>query len=121
MSGNPVVIVAESGADIPASQVARWGIEVVPMYVTLGDKTFDDGAVASADMLARCAETGQIPRTSASTPSDFSRVFDRIHAEKPDARIGGMMEPPLSDGKPKGSTHEVPLLFTSYSGLAGGF
>lgn len=83
----PVVLLAESGADIPEAARRSLGIEVVPMHVTLAGETFDDGAVTSAQMLATCAETGAVPTTSGCTPHDFTVAFDRIHAEHPDARI----------------------------------
>lgn len=83
----PIVLLVESGADVPAAARQDLGIEVVPMHVTLAGETFDDGSVPCARMLAACAETGAVPTTSGCTPHDFTVAFDRIHAERPDAHI----------------------------------
>ena len=80
-------IVAETGADIPADLVERYHLHIVPMHVTVGNDTYDDGALAPADMYERCRELGVMPHTSASTPGDFATVFDVIHAEQPEATI----------------------------------
>ena len=46
-----IVIVAESGSDIPASEAAELGVELVPMHVSIGDATIDDGSLDPAEML----------------------------------------------------------------------
>lgn len=81
------VIVTETGGDIPAEFVERYGIELVPMHVTFGERSLDDGTFPVSDIVAHYEATGELPRTSGCTPQDFARVFDRIHAEKPQAHI----------------------------------
>lgn len=82
-----IVITAETGCDIPAAEAAELGVELVPMHVSLGDKTIDDGTLSSAEMLERCRQLGVLPKTSGCMPVDFQRVFDRIHEADPDAQI----------------------------------
>lgn len=82
-----IVIVAESGSDIPSEEAERLGIVIVPMHVTVGDRTIDDGDLAPAEMLEQCRQMGVMPHTSGCMPGDFGPVFDRIHAEQPDATI----------------------------------
>lgn len=82
-----IVIIAESGSDVPASEAAELGIEIVPMHVSIGQKTIDDGELPPAEMLEECRQLGVLPRTSGCTPGDFSVVLDRVHAEHPDAQI----------------------------------
>lgn len=82
-----IVIVAETGSDIPASEAAELGIELVPMHVSIGDATIDDGSLDPAEMLEQCRQLGVLPRTSGCMPIDFQRVFDRIHEERPEAKI----------------------------------
>lgn len=81
------VIVVESGADVSPEQSERYGIVVVPMHVTIGDETMDDGSIDPLEIYSRCNELGEMPKTSGCTPGDFEKVFDRIHAEQPDATI----------------------------------
>lgn len=82
-----VIITAETGCDIPADEAAELGIELVPMHVSIGEKTIDDGTISPSEMLERCRQLGVLPRTSGCVPADFQAAFDRIHAADPDARI----------------------------------
>lgn len=82
-----IVIIAESGSDVPATEAAELGIEIVPMHVSIGQKTIDDGELPPAEMLEECRQLGVLPRTSGCTPGDFSVVLDRVHAEHPNAQI----------------------------------
>ena len=82
-----IVIIAESGSDVPAAEAAELGIEIVPMHVSIGQKTIDAGELPPAEMLEECRQLGVLPRTSGCTPGDFSVVLDRVHAEHPNAQI----------------------------------
>ena len=82
-----IVIVAETGCDVSAGEAAELGVELVPMHVAIGEKTIDDGDIPGAEMLEECRQLGVLPRTSGCTPGDFSAVFDRVHAERPEAQI----------------------------------
>ena len=82
-----IIIAAETGSDIPAQLAAELGIVLIPMHVSLGDKTLDDGAFPAEDVCAYYDRTGKCPTTSGSTPYDFESVYDRIFAEDPEARI----------------------------------
>ena len=82
-----IIIVAETGSDVSAAEAAELGIELVPMHVSIGDRTIDDGALDPAEMLEECRQLGVLPKTSGCTPGDFVKVFDRIHAEHPEAQI----------------------------------
>lgn len=81
------IIVTETGGDVTAKMVERHGIRVVPMHISLGGSTFDDGSVPPAEIFARANKLQENPKTSGSTPHDFEVAFDRIHAEEPDATI----------------------------------
>ena len=82
-----IVITAETGCDVTPAEAAELGVVLVPMHVTVGEKTIDDGELTSAEMLERCRQLGMLPKTSGCTPHDFQVVFDRIHAEDPEAQI----------------------------------
>lgn len=83
----PYIITTESGSDISQELVDRYKIQVVPMHVTLGDKTIDDGSVPVEEIYKYYDETGTLPKTSGSTPEDFRIIFEHIFAENPDATI----------------------------------
>ena len=82
-----IVLVAETGSDITPELAQEYGIHLVPMHVSLGDQTLDDGSFPPEDVCAYYDRTGKVPQTSASVPSDFETTFDEIHACYPDAHI----------------------------------
>ena len=57
------------------------------MHVTIGDETVEDGSIDPLEIYSRCNEFGVMPKTSGCAPADFAHVYDRIHAEQPDATI----------------------------------
>ena len=82
-----IILVAETGADIPPELAQRHGIRIVPMHVSFGSETRDDGTFPPEEICAYYERTGVLPKTSGSVPEDFTRVFDDIHASEPEARI----------------------------------
>ncbi len=81
------VLLAETGADIPDDIAKRYGIWKVPMHVTFDTETKNDGDFPTTEVFDYHKNTGKLPKTSGSTPSDFEEVFDRIHARHPDKHI----------------------------------
>ena len=82
-----IVLVAETGSDITPALAQEYGIHLVPMHVSMGDVTLDDGSFPPEDVCAYYDRTGKVPQTSASVPSDFETVFDEIHACWPEKHI----------------------------------
>ncbi|MBR5283890.1 MAG: DegV family EDD domain-containing protein [Clostridia bacterium] len=82
-----IILMAETGSDINAAMAAEYGIEIVPMHVSFDGKTYDDGTFPVRDIVDYYKKTGKTPTTSGSTPEDFQKAFDRVHAEHPDAHI----------------------------------
>ncbi len=82
-----IMITAETGSDITAELAEKYGITLIPMHVSLGDKTLDDGTFPPEDVCAYYDMTGKCPGTSGSTPNDFERVYDRLFEENSDIEI----------------------------------
>ncbi len=82
-----VVLVAETGSDISPELAQKHNIHLVPMHVTFGDKTMDDGSFPPEEVCAYYERTGTLPKTSGCSPEDFDKVFTAIHAAHPDAHI----------------------------------
>ena len=82
-----IILVAESGSDITPELAEKYGVYVVPMHVAFDESTLDDGTFPPEKIVEFYQSTGRLPRTSGSTPDDFTPIFDRIHAEHPDAQI----------------------------------
>lgn len=81
------VITTESGSDLPQDFIDRYNIYIVPMHVTMGEDTFDDGSFDVQKVFDYYDEHGILPKTSGSTPQDNSQVFQKVFEEHPDAHI----------------------------------
>lgn len=81
------VIIAETGSDITKEMADKYGIYLVPMHVSFGSETKDDGSFSIEELFEYYEKTGDLPKTSASMPVDFEKVFDEIHEKMPQAHI----------------------------------
>ena len=82
-----IVILAETGSDITREVAAEYGIRLVPMHVSFGTETKDDGTFPAEDIYRYYEKTGNLPKTSGSVPEDFMKVFGEIREEDPDSKI----------------------------------
>ena len=78
---------AESGSDIPKELARELGVVLIPMHVSMGSETLDDGTFPPEDVCAYYDRTGKVPTTSGSTPYDFESVYDRLYEENPNLQI----------------------------------
>ncbi len=84
---NRIIITVESGADMPKELAQTYGIYIVPMHITFGNQTKDDGSFPVEDIPDYYSASGKIPKTSGCTPNDFKNVFEKIHKEYPEKLI----------------------------------
>ena len=82
-----IILMAESGSDITPELAQQFGISIVPMHVTFGGDTRDDGAFPVTEMFDHYKATHEPPRTSGCTPHDFEVAFERTLAGETDAQI----------------------------------
>jgi len=82
-----IILMAETGSDVTPALAAQHNVRLVPMHVSMGDVTLDDGSFPAEDVHACYERTGKTPTTSGSTPYDFEKVFEEIFSETPDAQI----------------------------------
>jgi len=74
-----VAIVTDSGADIPASELERLGIHMVPVRLSFGDREYLDGVSLTAEAFYRLlAESAEAPLTSQPPAQDFSRIYSLL-------------------------------------------
>ena len=82
-----IILLAETGSDISPALAAKYNIELVPMHVSFGTDTRDDGTFPPEELYAYYKNTGTLPKTSAAMPDDFTKAFDDIHRRHPGAHI----------------------------------
>ena len=82
-----IILLAETGSDIPEEVAKEYGIYIVPMHVSFGEETKDDGTFPAEDICSYYETTGKLPKTSGCVPEDFEKIFDQIKKENPDGHI----------------------------------
>ena len=71
-----VIIASDSTCDLSPELVARYGIQILPLGVTLGEKQFTDGVdITPEDVYAHYTATGELPKTSAVNIAAFDDYF----------------------------------------------
>jgi DegV family protein with EDD domain len=71
-----VAIVADSAANVPAALARELGIQVVPMYLRFGDRSYRDGVeMAPEDFYRRLAREPGVASTSTPPPGDFLEAY----------------------------------------------
>lgn len=73
-----VKIVADSTCDLNPELLTRYQIEVIPLNVNLGDKTYLDGVdIHTPDLFEYYKATGKLPTTSAPTPAYYEEFYSK--------------------------------------------
>jgi DegV family protein with EDD domain len=77
---SPIALVTDSTASLPADVVDRYGIEVVPLQVVVGARSFDEGADAGATpaMVAEALRDYLPVSTSRPTPAAMLETYERL-------------------------------------------
>lgn len=77
-----VLIVSDSTSDLSAEIIERYGIKILPLGVSLGEKLFSDGVdITPEDIYYHYEMTGELPKTSAVNMADFSDFFEKYTGE----------------------------------------
>ncbi|MBQ9115762.1 MAG: DegV family protein [Clostridia bacterium] len=77
-----VLIASDSTTDLSTELIERYGIKIVPLTVSLGEKSYTDGVDIHPDMIYEHYEkTGELPKTSAPNVASFADFFDKYTAE----------------------------------------
>src|SRR5699024_9716358 len=71
------IITTESGSDLPKEIIDRYNIYVIPMHVTMGDQTYDDGKFDVEKVFNYYEEHEVLPKTSGTTPQDNTKVIQQ--------------------------------------------
>lgn len=76
-----VAVVVDSGADLPASEIERLGIHVVPVRLSFGDREYMDGvSLKPEEFYKMLNESTEMPRTSQPPMRDFKRVYTLLES-----------------------------------------
>jgi DegV family protein with EDD domain len=72
-------IVTDGAADMPAGWEKEYGIQIVPINIQFGDRTYLQGVDLSNEAFYRMVEeSGRIPKTSQPSPFQFKEFYQRV-------------------------------------------
>src|SRR4029077_683476 len=81
-------IVTDSSCDLTAEEVAKHGIEVVPLTIRFGDEEFEDGTELPIEAFYdKLATSSDFPETAAPAPGKFEAAFRRHQDAGADAVV----------------------------------
>ena len=73
---NKVKIIADSTCDLSSDLLEQYSVSLIPLTVTLGDQSFEDGvSVFPDDLYAYYRKTKQLPKSAAPTLAAFHQQF----------------------------------------------
>ncbi len=79
-----VAIVTDTTACVPPEQVAQYDIEVVPVQLIIGDKTYRDGIdITPTEFYARLRQSRKTPTTSSSSPEPYLEAYHSASLKAP--------------------------------------
>lgn len=72
-------IVMDSAGDIPLEWVEEFNIQIIPVNIHFGERTYLQGVdMSNTDFYRLAEESGIIPKTSQPTPGQFMNFYSRI-------------------------------------------
>lgn len=77
-----VGIVVDSTCDMTVEELQALNVELAPLRVTFGDKTYLDAVeMTSEEFYRELAQAEELPKTSQPSPQQFADCFDRLIAQ----------------------------------------
>ncbi|MBR2335781.1 MAG: DegV family protein [Clostridia bacterium] len=77
-----IIIASDSTCDLSPELIEKYDIHILPLGVTLGDKTYTDGVDINPDMIYENYEkTGTLPKTAAVNIAQYEEFFEEKTSE----------------------------------------
>lgn len=119
-------IVTDGAADVPSGWLAEFGIEIVPIHLNFGEKSYLQFVdLDNAGFYKLVDETRRIPKTAQPTPHEFSETYKKV-AQPGDtilsihvtSKLSGTYASAVAAGREVAGTFNV-IPFDSGTGSAG--
>ena len=77
-----VIIASDSTCDLSPELIERFGVQILPLGVTLGEEQYIDGVNIDPDMIyAHYEKNGELPKTSAVNIAEFETLYKKFTDE----------------------------------------
>lgn len=73
-------IITDSAADFSAEELAKHQLTAIPLQITFGSDTYEDGVTLTPDIFWTRIMSGENPKTSQPAPDTFLRAFEAAKA-----------------------------------------
>lgn len=71
-------IITDSTADLDAEMAKKHNVEIIPLSVNIGGKTYQDGLeLRSENLFPLVEQVGELPKTAAPSAGEFQQVFEQ--------------------------------------------
>ncbi|MCL2486511.1 MAG: DegV family protein [Oscillospiraceae bacterium] len=84
----PVILTADSTCDLGAELTARYNVALIPIHITYGETSYDDGVnILPDELYKRFYDNGELPKTAAINVAEYvdfftpfiTKGFDVVH------------------------------------------
>lgn len=83
-----IFITTDSSCDLSKTQLESNNINVIPLYIMLGNEEYRDGInITPNQIFDYVKETKKLPKTAALADSDYKELFQNVINNNPDAHI----------------------------------
>ena len=77
-----IKITSDSTCDLSREQIEKYGIEIMPLAVAMGENNYRDGVDIHPDEIyAHVNKGGELPKTAANNIADYAEVFGKFAKE----------------------------------------
>lgn len=73
-------IITDSAADFSAEELKQYRLTAIPLQITFGSDTYEDGVTLTSDIFWTRIMSGENPKTSQPAPDAFLRAFEEAKA-----------------------------------------
>lgn len=91
-------IVTDSSCDLPANIITQYNIRVVPLFINIGNVSYQDGVdLSREEFYTNLPNYAEFPKTAAPGPGQFQAVYDQLADEGASAVISIHISESLSN------------------------
>lgn len=76
-----IAISVESTSDLSKALLSQYDVKCIPFQISIGDETFKDGDVSTAEIFARAEKLKTLPKTTALNQFEYTEYFEGLLKE----------------------------------------
>ncbi len=73
-----IAISVESTSDLSKALLSQYDVKCIPFQISIGDETFKDGDISTAEIFARAEKLKTLPKTTALNQFEYTEYFESL-------------------------------------------